>query len=199
MVFQWLNFTLFIISCFIMGYLYILSIQPVQRSKERGEKAWDESKRFRSIAGIFELVSVVTMILWAWYPIESLDWPITDKYWSLILVCIILALPLILIMVKGILDAGDETIAPSKDTDLYKGIYRYIRHPQVLGEFPLFIVFSLLVNSWFLVIFCTVFIFAYIPIMVHYEEKDLEMRFGDVYRDYKKRTGAFFPKIKKKS
>jgi protein-S-isoprenylcysteine O-methyltransferase Ste14 len=80
---------------------------------------------------------------------------------------------------------------------MYGGIYNYIRHPQSLGEFPMFVAISFMLNSWFLVILSAVFIIAYIPIMMHFEENDLTRRFGDKYIEYKERTGAFIPKLKK--
>jgi protein-S-isoprenylcysteine O-methyltransferase Ste14 len=44
-----------------------------------------------------------------------------------------------------------------------------------------------------------IYIIVYVPIMIHYEEKDLIRRFGEKYREYQKSTGALFPKIRKKS
>ncbi|MBN1216177.1 MAG: hypothetical protein JXA99_12145 [Candidatus Lokiarchaeota archaeon] len=39
----------------------------------------------------------------------------------------------------------------------------------------------------------------YTPIMIYFEEKDLIKRFGEPYKEYKKRTGASFPKLRKKN
>ena len=96
-------------------------------------------------------------------------------------------------------DAGSETMSPSKETEMYGGIYNHIRHPQTLGEFPMYPAMAFIFNSWFLVIITTVFIIIYTPIMIHYEEIDLAKRFGQNYLDYKKRTGALFPKLRKKT
>ncbi|MHA1149405.1 MAG: methyltransferase [Promethearchaeota archaeon] len=35
---------------------------------------------------------------------------------------------------------------------MYGGIYNYIRHPQSLGEFVIFMALPLLINSWFHII-----------------------------------------------
>ena len=98
-------------------------------------------------------------------------------------------------MVKGMMDAGSEIMTPDKENEMYRGIYKYIRHPQSLGEFPLFIIFALLTNTWFMVILTTVLIVPYVPIMVRVEEKDLVLRFGDSYREYQQKTGALIPKF----
>lgn len=54
-------------------------------------------------------------------------------------------------------------------------------------------------NSWFLVIISSIFIIIYIPIMIHYEEKDLVKKYGEKYIEYQKSTGALFPKLRKKT
>lgn len=94
--------------------------------------------------------------------------------------------------------AGSESLTPSEETQMYGGIYKHIRHPQTVGEFPTFVAIAFILNSWFLVIITALFIVIYIPIMIYYEEKDLVRRFGDKYVQYQKRTGALFPKIRKK-
>ena len=97
-------------------------------------------------------------------------------------------------MLKGVKDAGKETITPSEDTKMYGGIYKFIRHPQTTGEMPMFPAFGLVVNSWFMVLILTIFIIIYVPTILYFEEKDLVKRFGDSYTEYQKTTGAFLPK-----
>jgi protein-S-isoprenylcysteine O-methyltransferase Ste14 len=183
-----------------MGYTYILSIQPLKRVEKRGERAWKECKIFRTIGGVFELISVINLILWIWYPLPLLsEWKVSENMWVGIIIGIIIMGPCLIIMGKGIVDAGSETLSPSKDTEMYGGIYNYIRHPQSLGEFPLFIAISFMLNSWFLVFISVILIVIYMPIMIHFEEKDLIRRFGDKYIIYKEKTGALFPKLKKRN
>jgi protein-S-isoprenylcysteine O-methyltransferase Ste14 len=198
MIIAIINFSSLLITCFILGYFYILSIQPVKRVEKFGEKAWKDCKTFRSIAGFFELISVINLVLWIWFPLPIVDaWIISPNFWVGIIIGICIAIPCSTIMFIGIKAAGSETLSPSKETEMYGGIYKYIRHPQSLGEFPLFIALSFGVNSWFLVLISSIFIILYVPIMVHYEEKDLIKRFGDRYREYQKNTGALFPKLRK--
>ena len=192
---EWINFIILLVSLFIMCYLYTFSVQPVKRSKLKGEKAWKECEQLRSIAGIFELISLINILIWIWFPISIFNWKISDNYWIGIIIAFIIGVPCTLLMLKGIKDAGSETLKPSPDTKLYGGIYNYIRHPQTIGEFPLFIAVAFGINSWFLVIISLITIIIYIPIMIYYEEKDLVRRFGDKYKEYQARTGAIFPKM----
>ena len=198
MIISVINFIILMVSFFIMSYTYLISIQPAKRAEMRGEKAWKECKTYRSIGGLFEMVSTINLILWIWYPLPIVgEWKINDNIWVGIIIGLAILIPGLILVIKGVKDAGSETLSPSKDTIMYGGIYNYIRHPQSLGEFPMFVAISFMLNSWFLVILSAVFIIAYIPIMMHFEENDLTRRFGDKYIEYKERTGAFIPKLKK--
>ncbi|NHJ22558.1 MAG: isoprenylcysteine carboxylmethyltransferase family protein [Candidatus Lokiarchaeota archaeon] len=198
MIFAIINFISLIVACLLMGYLYILSIQPVKRAKKHGEKAWKDCKRFRSIGGLFELITMVNLILWIWFPLPIVNtWIISSNIWVGIIIGLCIAIPCCIMLYLGIKAAGSETLSPSKDTEMYSGIYRYIRHPQSVGEFPLFVALSFALNSWFLIIISSILIVVYFPIMIYYEEKDLIERFGDKYREYRKNTGAIFPKLRK--
>jgi protein-S-isoprenylcysteine O-methyltransferase Ste14 len=196
-MFGWINFSSLILNIFLFSYLYILSIQPKKREQRKGILVWKKSMRFRIIASLFEFLIVTNMILWIWYPIPIVNWKVHPNYIIGILVGILISIPCVIILIKGMKDAGQETIQPSQETQMYGGIYNYIRHPQSLGEFPLFITLALMVNSWFLIILMSVFVITYVPIMIHYEEQDLIRRFGEKYRQYQKRTGALFPRFKK--
>lgn len=199
MVIPIINFISLIASFCLMAFTYTISIQPVKRSEKRGDKAWKECKTYRSIGGLGEFISVINLILWIWFPLPVVnEWIINSNIWVGIIIGCCILFPCLVIMFKGIKDAGSETLAPSKDSEMYGGIYKYIRHPQTLGEFPTFVALAFMLNSWFLVLICTLYIIIYTPIMIYYEEKDLVRRFGVKYIEYQKQTGALFPRIKKK-
>jgi protein-S-isoprenylcysteine O-methyltransferase Ste14 len=171
----------------------------MKRSEKHGDKAWTDCKKFRSIGGLAELISIVNLILWIWFPLPGVnEWIISSDIWMGVVIGLCILIPCTFLLLRGVKDAGSETLSPSKETEMYGGIYNYIRHPQTLGEFLMFPALGFMFNSWFLVVFSLIFIIIYIPIMIHYEEKDLEKRFGEKYVEYKKRTGALFPKLRKK-
>jgi len=196
-MFDWINFGSLLLSLFLFSYLYTLSIQPVKREQRKGDRAWSQCMKLRVVASFFELIIVINLILWIWFPIPLVNWKLHTNYIIGILIGILITIPCLIILLKGMRDAGQETIQPSKETPMYGGIYNYIRHPQSLGEFPLFIAIAFIVNSWFLIILMSVYVIIYVPIMIYYEEQDLIKRFGEKYRQYQKRTGALFPRFKK--
>ncbi|NHK30065.1 MAG: isoprenylcysteine carboxylmethyltransferase family protein [Asgard group archaeon] len=195
---EYINLSILIISILLFSILYTLSTLPKTLSEKMGEKAWQRCKTYRFVAIIFEMISLVNLILWVWDPmkIEVVNWKISSKWWVGVIIGGIVAVIGTILMVKGMLDAGSETHTPTEETKLYGGIYNKIRHPQTLGEMPLFPAIAFIVNSWFLVILMLVYILIYTPIMIYFEEKDLVKRFGDEYQQYQKEVGILLPKLK---
>jgi len=197
--FIWINFTLLNLSMLLFSLLYGISLMPTTRSERIGERAWKESKTLRIFASVFEMLFTVCIILWQWFPIPEIDWEIfTTKWWIGLIIFAIIFIPGLIIMIKGVVDAGSETLTPSEENKMYGGIYERIRHPQTVGEMPMFVALAFALNSWFLVLYTFIFIVIYTPVIMYFEEKDLVKRFGDEYRQYQKEVGAFIPKRRKK-
>ncbi|MBI5935629.1 MAG: isoprenylcysteine carboxylmethyltransferase family protein [Chloroflexi bacterium] len=74
------------------------------------------------------------------------------------------------------------------------GIYRYIRHPLYTIGSSFIISFGLMADNWFIAMF-GLLAFILMAIRTPKEEANLIEKFGDEYREYMKRTGAFFPKL----
>ncbi len=197
--FIWINFTFLNLSILLFSLLYGISLMPATRSERIGERAWKQSKILRIFASVFETLLTVCIVLWHWYPIPEIDWEIFSTHWWIgLIIFSIIFIPGLIIMIKGVIDAGSETLTPAEENKMYGGIYERIRHPQTVGEMPMFVALAFALNSWFLVIYTFVFIVIYTPIIMYFEEKDLVKRFGEDYRQYQKDVGAFFPKRKKK-
>lgn len=193
----WTNILILNILTILCWWFYIRSVLPVTRAEKIGDRAWKLAKRDRVLSGIFMGVMTLNIILWLWFPIPELAWVVHPNWLVSILIGVVLAVIFTPIWLKGIKDAGRETMEPSASTKMYGGIYTHIRHPQALGEMPWFVIIPLFLNSLFLVIWATVMIIIVSPIIIYYEEKDLIKRFGDEYREYRNRTGALFPKLRK--
>ncbi|NHJ88038.1 MAG: isoprenylcysteine carboxylmethyltransferase family protein [Asgard group archaeon] len=191
---EWLNFFFLILSLFLFAILYSLSTMPVTRSEKRGEKAWKDCKILRFFAMVFEFLILVTLLLWLWVPIEPIAWRISQQWWVCLIIGLVIIIPGTILMTIGMFHAGKESHTPSKETKMYGGIYKYMRHPQTIGEMPMFIGIAFLINSWFLVLLMSLFVIIYTPIMIYLEEKDLIKRFGDSYRKYQREVGILLPR-----
>ncbi|NVM17663.1 MAG: isoprenylcysteine carboxylmethyltransferase family protein [Candidatus Lokiarchaeota archaeon] len=185
-----------IISSFLLTIFYIKSVQPALLEKKIGEGAFKRCYYYRIIASSFMGIILITQIIYFYYPLP-LNFPrfFPWHYWVSFLIAILIAIPSLIIMFKGVHDAGEETIKPSKNHSLYDGIYNKVRHPQALGELGIWWIVPLLLNSPFLGIFSLIWIPIFYLFCL-YEEKDLKLRYGEAYLEYKKKTGMIFPKIK---
>lgn len=89
------------------------------------------------------------------------------------------------------------TIPPPKL--ITTGLYGYVRNPMALGALLILEGLGFYYGSLSLI-----FVFAPLPILLYalfikaVEEKELEMRFGQEYLDYKKRVPMFIPRLKKR-
>jgi protein-S-isoprenylcysteine O-methyltransferase Ste14 len=86
-------------------------------------------------------------------------------------------------------------VVPTKEF-LPSGPYRYCRNPMMLGFFLYLAGWAALFNrtgSWVAAALLMVLLVLEIKLI---EEKELEQRFGDIYREYKKKTPFFIPKFR---
>jgi len=192
----WLNFIVLVISTFLVGYLYIKSVQPVALEKKIGKQAWEKSARYRHIVIIFMTVTVINYIIYYFYPLplhlpQRFPWP-----WAVsIIIGLVIAIPAFYLLIRGSIDAGEESLTPSPDQEMYGGIYDKMRHPQAAGEGVTWLAGAFLLNSPFLALYSLIWLPIYY-LMCRAEERDLVLRFGQDYEAYKKRVGFIFPKRK---
>jgi len=190
----WANFACLIISSLLFLFYYMRSVSPATLEKILGPGAYERCARDRIVASFFEMVCVVNYVIYLFHPLPV---PLPERFpwtwWISILIALAIAIPSVLMMVLGLRDAGEEALRPRKEHGLFGGIYTKIRHPQAAGEVFLWWVFAFLLNSPFLALVS----FIYIPIFIMLcfaEEQDLLWRYGDAFAEYRKRTGAIWPK-----
>ena len=75
------------------------------------------------------------------------------------------------------------------------GPYRWVRHPLYGAGLVMHVALALLLASW-LVAAVGLVILALLPWRIRREEDHLAARFGDAYRDYRRRSGSLFPKVR---
>jgi protein-S-isoprenylcysteine O-methyltransferase Ste14 len=169
-------------------------VQPAALEKKIGPSAYKKCATYRLIASIFMGVAALNYILYFWYPLplplpEIFPW----SWWISIAIGFGLGVPSIYLMHRGVKDAGEETMRPKAEHSMYGGIYERIRHPQAVGEFPLWWSMAFILNSPFLVLLS----FLYVPVWYYFcvaEERDLVIRYGNPYKEYQQRVGFWIPK-----
>ncbi len=196
---EWLNIVLLFVAMLTSLHFYVKSAQPAKLAQEIGPIAYEKCERYRIYASIPLFVLVVSYLLYVLYPIPL---PFPQQFpWDFsitLLLALILGIPSFSLMFLGVRDAGEETLRPKEDHEMYGGIYNKIRHPQALGEVWTTHLIALILNSTFLFLIS----FLWIPVFYYMcvaEERDLVIRYGQEYIDYRERVRMFFPKIRKRS
>ncbi len=190
----WLNFGILIASSFLFTLFYVKSVSPATLERRIGPSAYQRCATYRVISSVFMFIVAVNYILYHWFPLplplpRTFPWP----WWVSAGIAVLIAVPSQYLMIRGVKDAGEETMKPKREHTMYGGIYTRIRHPQAVGEFPLWWVLAFLLNSPFLVLYS----FVWIPVFVRMcwaEERDLLIRYGQAYAEYRDRTGLLFPR-----
>jgi len=189
-----INFFVLIASSILFTIFYVKSVSPADLENKIGPSAFKKCATYRLVASCFMMVVAVNYIIYYWFPLPL---PLANAFpwfWSIsAFIVVIIAAPSSYLMYRGAKDAGEETMKPKREHEMYGGIYERIRHPQAVAELGLWWAIAFLVHSPFLVLFT----FLYIPVWYYFcvaEEKDLIVRYGTAYEAYCKRTGFWLPK-----
>jgi len=190
----WINLAILVASTFGVLYFYVRSAGPAALEKKIGQIAYQRCAVYRWVAGGLMGVTTANYIIYAFYPLpirlpQTFPWP----YWVSALIALLIALPSGYLMLRGVKDAGEETMTPKKEHTLYAGIYQKIRHPQAAGEVWFWWVIAFLCHSPFLALYSIIWlpIFHWMSLA---EERDLLIRYGRAYQEYRDRTGMYIPR-----
>ena len=196
MMIAWINLAVLVLSTLLTLVFYVMSAGPAALEKRIGPDAYGRCACYRLISSAFMTIASINYVLYFFFPLPlplpaSLPWP-----WSVsALIAVAIAIPSGYVWYLGLKDAGQETMLPNKEHTLYGGIYEKIRHPQALGELPFWWVLAFALHSPFLVLYSLVWIPVFL-LMVLAEERDLLIRYGRAYEEYRKRTGFLIPRRK---
>jgi protein-S-isoprenylcysteine O-methyltransferase Ste14 len=80
-----------------------------------------------------------------------------------------------------------------RETLVTSGPYHYVRNPIYLGAFAFIVALALVASNW-LILLPALALITIIYLQIGEEELMLMDRFGDEYREYKKRTPRLIPK-----
>ena len=195
----WINFFVLIFSTILFVLLYNMSVSPAFFENQWGEIAYKKCGFIRALSMLFMSVACANYMIFCFYPLPvdhfvplHFPWP----WWVSIIIAVIICVPSLTLMIKGMMDAGSELAVPDKSHKMYKGIYENIRHPQAAGEVFLFMVIAFACHSPFLVIYSLLWFPAFYIISLA-EEKDLVLRYKEDYVEYQKEVGMFWPRKQK--
>ncbi|RME81457.1 MAG: isoprenylcysteine carboxylmethyltransferase family protein [Caldilineae bacterium] len=190
----WLNFAVLVAATFLTLIFYVKSVGPVALARRIGERAWHRCELYRRAAIITMSITVLNYVVMLFYPLplpipRHFPWP-----WPLsIAIGLLILTPALYLLIRGSKDAGEETLKPRPGHGMYGGIYEKMRHPQAVGESVTWLAGAFLLHSPFLAAYSLIWLPIYY-VMCLAEERDLVLRFGQEYVDYRRRVGFFGPK-----
>lgn len=119
--------------------------------------------------------------------------------WQLFCFGITLLGEIIRIIVNGTVPAGTsgrgtkELKAAHLNVD---GFYSMVRHPLYLGNYFMWIGASLFFQKWYFPVIIALIFLAYYWCIIKYEERFLESKFGDEYKQWSAKVPALIPSFK---
>ncbi|MGD8882468.1 MAG: isoprenylcysteine carboxylmethyltransferase family protein [Desulfobacterales bacterium] len=100
--------------------------------------------------------------------------------------------------VKLFKEVGKGTPAPWDPPGklVIRGPYRHVRNPMIAGALLILLAEAILFQSWPIAVWMVVFFISSTIYFRFIEEKGLEKRFGDNYREYKAHVPRWIPRLK---
>ena len=140
------------------------------------------------------MVIIPALILWISDQFQSYQFRIIPVVVGGVL--ILVGLYTIWITVSLFTDYGKGTPAPYAPPKILVaiGIYKYVRNPMMIGVWSVLLGEAILFFSFWVLIWFLIFFTASILFVTLWEEGDLESRFGESYREYKKKVPRWIPR-----
>ncbi|HCT30950.1 MAG TPA: isoprenylcysteine carboxylmethyltransferase family protein [Bacteroidales bacterium] len=111
---------------------------------------------------------------------------------------ILIGLYAMIVTISTFIRIGKGTLAPWNPTRklIISGMHGYVRNPMIMGVMTVLIGESIVILSIKILVWAAVFFLINNIYFVIYEEPNLEKKFGDEYREYKKNVPRWIPRLK---
>jgi len=111
-------------------------------------------------------------------------------------IIMVIGLYIITVTVSSIIRIGKGTLAPWSPSRrlVISGIYGYVRNPMILGVLTVLTGESIAIVSYKILIWAVCFFVTNTIFFLIYEEPNLEKKFGDEYREYKRNVHRWIPR-----
>jgi protein-S-isoprenylcysteine O-methyltransferase Ste14 len=113
-------------------------------------------------------------------------------------IIMVTGLYVITMTVASIIRIGKGTLAPWSPSQhlVTDGMYGYVRNPMILGVLTVLIGESVAILSYSILIWAAGFFVINTIWFIIFEEPNLEKKFGDEYREYKKKVPRWIPRLR---
>jgi protein-S-isoprenylcysteine O-methyltransferase Ste14 len=185
----------------LAGFIITLPIAIYHRARahtgeplDRRQEGWFLLIAIRVLGGIGMLVAMALVFASpSWMAWSFLPLPAWLRWFGVALGAAV-TLVLTWTMHKLGRNITDTVVTRKEHTLVTHGPYRWVRHPFYVAFLLGMTATAIVLENW-LVLVIGLTAFTLLAIRSRKEEANLELRFGDDYRRYRERTGAFFPRI----
>ncbi len=184
----------------VAGVVAVIAVTAPHRVRAGTKEKLDRRKEgafmlatLRPAGGALWLSIFAYMINPAWMAWSSMPLPLWLRWSGAVFSVLSVALLLWTLPALG-RNLTDTVVTRKEHTLVTRGPYRWIRHPFYVAMALVTIGSALIAANWFMLAAGAV-VFALLALRSRVEEEQLAARFGDVYREYQKRTGRFLPKL----
>jgi protein-S-isoprenylcysteine O-methyltransferase Ste14 len=149
------------------------------------------------VKNLFSLILPITVLVVIPAMIEK-EWKLVMSFHLLAgLILILAGLVIMSITIYSFARIGKGTLAPWSPPRklVLQGLYRHVRNPMILGVFTVLLGEALSLWSTSILIWAGFLILINTVYFIIYEEPDLEKRFGNDYREYKKHVPRWLPRV----
>jgi len=151
----------------------------------------------RIVKNIISFILPVTVLILVPRWIEN-DWAIKSNFHALMGgLVMLLGLSIMLVCISAFIRIGKGTLAPWSPPKNFvvTGLYRYVRNPMILGVLTILIGEAIAFNSIYVLQWAGAFFVINTVYFLVLEEPQLEERFGEDYRIYKKHVNRWLPRL----
>lgn len=149
------------------------------------------------LKNIFSFILPFTVLILIPRLIEK-EWNIqTNLYFAFGLILTITGLSLMIATISSFIRIGKGTLAPWAPTKklVIAGAYRYVRNPMITGVFTVLLGEAIMFGSISILKWSVLFFLINTAYFILSEEPQLEKRFGEDYRIYKKNVNRWLPRF----
>lgn len=186
---QTLKYIVIILGIFLIYLRVFKNFKDAKKQKSNKKKEVKSIVETASMTGFFIVIWLVTLFKFGTYNYQNI-------YLDIVFILVYIIGVMFNLLGRHYLghNWGNNVIIYKNHTLVNKGVYKIVRHPLYASIIWMIYAVGVLCQNYMVFILNTIIFIPFMYYRAKQEEKELEKEFEE-YKDYRKKTGMFFPKI----